>query len=265
MTPKDHSSFLWWLGWIVLAITALIGSGSFWTWAIPRTLGDFTNPAVTMLWLIAVFGTWMILLIPFIRAKERVMSHMDEEDEATVSWWLRWMALVVVGLGASCAFWTWVFGTDLWSRDLSGKFGLWVLAVFGSWAAVLIPATAVIRRKLTQARGEARRKKEEEAERSKGIWVEESKRRLDALWADQLKRTPQTLAGAHIVSATLQDGRKIPNVVVSRCKEVVGVHGDGHWPFEVKDIAELEVVPRSELEKLDPEGWFWIDAVPTAR
>ena len=65
-TKKGKSSVIWWLGWIILTIGSFFVSCYFWTWIIADRFGSVHNAGVSVIWVAAVFGTWMILLLPLI-------------------------------------------------------------------------------------------------------------------------------------------------------------------------------------------------------
>ncbi len=56
----------WWIGWILLTIGSFFLSCFFWTRLIAERVGPIQKPGVAILWVTAVFGTWMILLVPLI-------------------------------------------------------------------------------------------------------------------------------------------------------------------------------------------------------
>ena len=64
---KDgQSTVLWWIGWILLTILSFFISCYFWTGFIARHVGGMEKPGVPILWVTAVFGSWMVLLVPLI-------------------------------------------------------------------------------------------------------------------------------------------------------------------------------------------------------
>jgi hypothetical protein len=65
--PKENSSSVgWWVGWIALTIITFFISCYFWTGLIARHVGPMQKPGVPVLWIAAVFGSWMLLLVPLI-------------------------------------------------------------------------------------------------------------------------------------------------------------------------------------------------------
>lgn len=67
MQKKDvQNTVLWWVGWISLTILTFFVSAWFWTGVIARHVGTMDMPAARYLWVAAVFGCWMVLLVPLI-------------------------------------------------------------------------------------------------------------------------------------------------------------------------------------------------------
>src|SRR5687768_2772555 len=64
---KDGNyTVLWWIGWITLTIISFFISCYFWTGFIAKYVGSMDKPGVPIVWVTAVFGTWMVLLVPLI-------------------------------------------------------------------------------------------------------------------------------------------------------------------------------------------------------
>lgn len=56
----------WWMAWIAVTIVSFFVSCWFWTGFLARNYGTMDKPGAPILWVTAVFGTWMILLVPLI-------------------------------------------------------------------------------------------------------------------------------------------------------------------------------------------------------
>lgn len=63
---QSRSGVWWWVGWILLTIAAFFVSCYFWTGFIARHVGSMQKTGAPILWVTAVFGSWMVLLIPLI-------------------------------------------------------------------------------------------------------------------------------------------------------------------------------------------------------
>ena len=80
---KESSTVGWWIGWITLTIASFFVSCYFWTGVIARHAGNMDKPGVPILWVTAVFGSWMALLVPLII----VMYHKVDKayEDARIS------------------------------------------------------------------------------------------------------------------------------------------------------------------------------------
>ncbi len=63
---NSNSTVAWWIGWILLTIGSFFIACYFWTWFIAEHVGNIKTGGVSVLWVTAVFGTWMIFLLPLI-------------------------------------------------------------------------------------------------------------------------------------------------------------------------------------------------------
>ena len=88
-TQRDEQSVLWWVGWITLTIVSFFVACIFWTPWIARHVGAMNHAAAPALWITAVFGSWMVLLVPLIvvmynkvdRAYEEARIRREQEAE----------------------------------------------------------------------------------------------------------------------------------------------------------------------------------------
>ena len=63
---QSENTVLWWVGWIALTIISFFVSCYFWTGWIARHVGPMDQKGAAISWVSAVFGTWMLLLVPLI-------------------------------------------------------------------------------------------------------------------------------------------------------------------------------------------------------
>ncbi|MBI3252127.1 MAG: hypothetical protein HYZ52_02250 [Candidatus Omnitrophica bacterium] len=67
MADKSGASTVWWwVGWILLTIVSFFISCAFWTPFIAGHFGSMDKSGASVLWVAAVFGSWMVLLVPLI-------------------------------------------------------------------------------------------------------------------------------------------------------------------------------------------------------
>lgn len=79
---KEHTVW-WWIGWIALTILSFFLSHWFWTPVIARHVGPMSRGGVPLIWVGAVFGTWMVMLVPLIIVMyNKVDRAYDESREA---------------------------------------------------------------------------------------------------------------------------------------------------------------------------------------
>ena len=263
---QRKGGFLWWLLWITVAAGSFILSAIFWTWLITNFFGEIRGRPLTILWAGAVFGSWLLTMIPVIRAKERYWNRLSREDEAHVSWWIGWIALTIASFFAAAGFWTWFFAKEGGRIQEPGAAGRWVFAVFGTWMLALLPLIVVMYQKVDRAYEKARKQREAEdtnLPRPKSIFVDPLKRTLSNALKEKLRRLPATIQkgrqSGHLVTAVLKDGRKFENVFVANRSEVLGIYGCNTLSFEAKEIVDLEPADLEKLPAFFEESWLRLD------
>lgn len=266
---SNNAAGIWfWLRWILVSIGGFTASLFFWNWLLLDHLkADFKNPQIAIAWMVAVFGTWFIILIPLMKKKETVMGHMDKRDESTVTWWLIWIGLTIGSFFAAVWFWTPFIAEHFGSVRNSSTSLLWVIAVFGSWLVALIPLMILMYHKVDKAYEDARIRRELRAQKQndkdpvkiKALYLEPEKRKLTREVADQLKKMPRTIKNGHLVTATLKDGRKMEYVFISDQKELLGVYDQQNITFEGQDIVELEPSDLTHPPDFTQKIWLRLD------
>lgn len=64
--PHAMGAVFWWVVWITLTIVSFFAAVWFWTPIIARKFGPVHETHAAIIWLIAVFGSWLICLVPLI-------------------------------------------------------------------------------------------------------------------------------------------------------------------------------------------------------
>lgn len=263
---QKKGGFYWWLIWIAIAIGSFLFSAIVWTWLIGNFVGEIKGTPLTILWTSAVFGSWLVTMIPIIRAKERYWNRLSREDETSVTWWIGWIALTIATFFASVGFWTWFFSKSGGNIRAPGAAPRWVFAVFGTWMATLVPLIVVMYQKVDRAYENARLRREAQESqqpRPKSVYVDPAKRTLDEPLAQKLARIPVTLKrgrqSGHLVTAVLKDGRRFENVFIANGRELLGIYGRSNLPFEAKEIADLEPTPLETVPAFTEENWLRLD------
>lgn len=267
--PRPKGGFYWWFLWIAISIGSFIFSAIFWTWFLNTLFGEVRGTLMTLLWTGAVFASWLLTMIPIIRAKERYWNRLSSEDETHVTWWIGWMALTIASFFASAGFWTWFLAKNGGSVQNPATAKTWIFAVFGTWMVALVPLIVTMYQKVDRAYEKAReaRERREESEpsqpRPKSIYLDPAKRSLDENLVRKLKRIPVTLKrgrdSGHLVTAVLKDGRKFQNVFVANGRELLGIYDYHNLPFEAKDIIDLEPADLDKVPAFSEQNWLRLD------
>lgn len=63
---KANHTILWWVAWITLTIVSFFVASSFWTPLIAKHFGSVRETKTAIIWVAAVFGTWIVFLVPLI-------------------------------------------------------------------------------------------------------------------------------------------------------------------------------------------------------
>lgn len=67
--PKSKSgtqTIFWWIVWISLTIVSFFAASAFWTPIIAKHYGSVRETKASIIWVVAVFGSWMVILVPLI-------------------------------------------------------------------------------------------------------------------------------------------------------------------------------------------------------
>jgi hypothetical protein len=179
-----------------------------------------------------------------------------------------WIVLTIVTFFISAWFWTGFIAERVGDMHKPGVPVLWVTAVFGSWMVLLVPLIIVMYSKVDKAYEDARIAREtsqfnraRQEFRVKSVLVEEPKRLLRRELSEKLKRVPETIRRGHLVTAVLNDGRRIENVFIANRRDVLGVYGEDARPIEARDIADVEPVAPELIPDFKTEHWLRLDGV----
>src|SRR5205823_2536522 len=92
----------------------------------------------------------------------------------TIFWWVVWITLTIASFFLAAAFWTPVIASKFGSIRETRTSVIWIVAVFGTWMAALVPLIIVMYSKVDKAYEDARLRREKAALRFKSISVEKS-------------------------------------------------------------------------------------------
>ncbi|MBI3312807.1 MAG: hypothetical protein HYZ83_01040 [Candidatus Omnitrophica bacterium] len=158
----------------------------------------------------------------------------------------------------------------LWTPFIAYRFGsihdtrtavIWITAVFGTWMIMLVPLIVVMYLKVDKTYEDARLRREKVALRFRSIYVEKSKRMIVPELAKKLEGFPDTIDGGQLVTLVLKDGRRISNVFIEHHREIIGIYDFTEFPFEAKDIADIEMTPAEQIPTFFVPNWLRLDGV----
>lgn len=266
LRSKNAAGIWFWFKWILVTIAGFTASVLFWNWVFFDCFKvNVKDPHVAIGWIVLVFGTWFVTLIPFMKKKESVMGHMDKQDESTITWWLIWISLAIGSFFLAVWLWTPLIAERFGSVKNPTASVLWIVAVFGTWLVVLTPLMVFMYRKVDKAYEDARIRRQLKSEQFKdpvkirAIWVDKEKRWLTKSLAKKLKTIPQTIKGGHLVTAILKDGRRMEHVFISGKKELLGIYGQEELAFEAQDILDVEPTDLTHPPDFTQKVWLRLD------
>ncbi len=188
-------------------------------------------------------------------------KEKQKNGSQTVFWWVAWITLTIGSFFLASAVWTPVIAKRFGSIHESRNAVIWVIAVFGSWMVILLPLMIVMYQKVDKAYEDARIRREKAAQRFRSIAVDRTRRLLPATLSAKLKNWPETIQGGHLVHVTLRDGRKFQNVFIQNREEILGIYDAADFPFEGKDVAELEAADQGKLPAFLMASWLRLDGI----
>ncbi len=247
--------FGFWLGWIVGFAGLWVASAAVWTFALPFVIGPFTGPAHVVCWSLAVFGSWFLLVIPFMRQKERIWKRLNTDEERAVDAWLAALGYFILLVAGGAVFWTAIFRERL---ARGGGFDMaWLKAVLATWLLGLVPGLVFMYRQADRIFRAASER--QGARRYRKTPVPRAARLLDGRLARRLADFKETLPGAYVVTAVLSDGRRVPHVFVRKGGEILGVYDRGELGFRGSDVADVLPMGASDLIPYEEDRWLRVD------
>ncbi len=255
---QDKFGFLFWLRWIVGFAGALILSAVFWTLTLSGLLGPIQGVERSMTWTVAVFGSWFILLIPFMRKKEQIWKRLNQDEEKAVDAWLLAMGIFVGLLLGSMVVWSYVYREHLGTAGASWN-RAWGKAVMATWLVVLLPFLVWMYRRADQIFRHAVERQQARGPKFRTVHVVQAKRKLPAALTQKLQTMAPTLERGHLLTAQLKDGRRISHVFVMNGTEILGVYDRAAFDFEAADIAAIELMDPAALPAYDESKWLRLD------
>ncbi len=259
---KNHSDrfgFWFWLRWILWFAGSFILAAQGWTLAMKKVFGAVAGRELTLTWAVAVFGSWFLLLIPFMRKKEQIWKRLNQDQENAVDTWLSAMGIFIGLLLAVAIFWSFRFKSRILADISNGPDPLWLKAVLVSWLVLLIPFLIVMYRRADAIFKTAVARQTGAVPQSRKLFVERSRRVLPAGIREKMERLPATLPKGHVVTLILKDGRRIPHVFVLNSTEILGLYDRADMGFEAQQILDVEPVPSDGLPAYEETKWLRLD------
>ena len=255
---KDRYGFLFWLKWIVWFAGSFVAAAVVWTALMRWTFGRIRGTELTLTWVVSVFGSWFILVIPFMRKKEQIWKRLNEDQERAVDAWFNGMSVFLGGLVASAFFWSVRFVRG--APPDAGLNPLWIKAVFGTWLFITLPFLVLMYRKADQIFKNAV-VRQAPAGRFQSIFVDRQKRLLPEPFAAKVAAMPANLPKGHVVSLLLKDGRRVDHVFVLNGREILGVYDRPEFDFETAAIIDVESIENADLPNYDESKWLRVDGI----
>jgi hypothetical protein len=253
---KDRYGFLFWLRWILWFAGSFVVSAAAWTAGMKWALGPVEGAELTMTWCVAVFGSWFLLVIPFMRKKEQIWKRLNDDQEKAVDAWLFGMGCFIGLLIMSALIWSVVLRGRL--HTSAGFEPVWLKAVFATWLVILVPFLIFMYLKADRIFKTAV-ERQTYTPKFRSVTVDRAKRLLPGPISEKLKATPPTLRHGHVVTAILRDGRRIPDVFILNNQEILGVYGRLTLDFEGGDVSDIEVSSPENLPSYEESLWLRVD------
>ncbi|MBI3316602.1 MAG: hypothetical protein HYZ85_01180 [Candidatus Omnitrophica bacterium] len=76
---SGSQTVLWWVIWIVATLASFFVAAWIWTPIIARRFGSVLETRNAVIWVFAVFGTWMVILVPLIVVMYQKVDKAYEE------------------------------------------------------------------------------------------------------------------------------------------------------------------------------------------
>lgn len=253
---KDRYGFLFWLQWIVYFAGSFVVVAILWTTLMNRLFGEIFGAELVMTWVVSVFGSWFLLVIPFMRKKEQIWKRLNEDEERSVDAWFGAMLTFIGGLVASLFYWTYSM-----RHELNASVGMhkgWLSAVMTTWILMAFPFLFVMYRQADRIFKKAH-DRQTYSPKFRHIFVPVEKRLLSDEHASELRRDKPVLKEGHLVQLELKDGRSIPYVFIYKSNEIKGIYDAQSMNFSTDEIVGLRVHDGSKLPVFDEAKWLRLD------
>ena len=252
---KDSYGFQFWLLWILGFAASFLISALFWTWMLGKFFGNLSEPEIFLTWALSVFGSWFLILTPFMRKKEQIWKRLNVDQEKAANAWLAGMGFFIALLIIACIFWDWKLRARIFQSP--GFDRLWLRNVFTSGMVLTLPFLVFLYKKADQIYQAALKRQTQQGPAFQTVFLDRSKRILPEDLASKIKSFPETLPDGHVVNLILKDGRKISDVFVLKGQEILGIYNVSETSLEAREIADVEIV--EALPVYEESKWLRLD------
>ncbi|MSR78148.1 MAG: hypothetical protein EXS63_08015 [Candidatus Omnitrophica bacterium] len=257
-TPRtDPFGFKFWLTWILGFCGSFFLTAFFWTELMTIVFHKIQGRELTITWCVGVFGSWFMILTPFMRKKEQIWKRLNVDQEKAVDVWLLGMGIFIGFLIVSAFAWSWIYRAEI---SVPGTFNSkWAKAVFSSWLVLALPLLVFLYKQADQIFKSAVIRQTREGPLFRTQFVPREKRMLDAELGRKVKMMPETMERGHVAKIQLKDGRMIPHAFILDGRELLGLYDYETFNFSARDIEDVIPLSAEELIPYDPAKWLRLD------
>ncbi len=256
---KDHYGFKFWLGWILQFAGSFIAAVLVWTLSLTALFGGIDGFELSATWAVAVFGSWFVLMIPFMRKKERIWKRLNDDQEKATDAWLLGMGLFIGSLIAAAFGWSVYFRDALMDPAHQGIHTSWLKAVIGTWLVLLVPFLVLMYLKADAIFKAAVKRQSYQGPIFHSTFVEKTKRMLPESIRRKLKGLPTLLNNAQIGHLKLKNGRIVEHAFVLNGSEILGLYDRDEMDFNASEIEDVELLEESRLPPYEEQKWLRLD------
>ena len=250
---RDRYGFLFWLRWIAGFAGSFVASAIAWTIILKSIFGPIESEELILTWTVSVFGTWFMLVIPFMRKKEQVWKRLNDDQERAVDAWLSGMGFFIGTYVASALLWTLALKQRI-IPNVTGLDPVWAKSVFTTWLLLWIPLLVWMYRSADRIFKTAN-ERQGRAPSFRVQWIAPEKRLLPQPLAEKLGKKKPTLPGGHLVRARMKNGEILEHLFVLNAKEVVGAYDLKRVDFDASQLEDLDVMDSSKLPEYQESLW----------
>ena len=252
---KQDYGFKFWLLWIFNFAVSFILAALFWSGILFLLLGPIHRNEFVWTWAVAVFGSWFLIVTPFMRKKEQIWKRLNLDQEKAVDAWMKGMGGFLLAMIFNLIFWSWFYQNPI-LQSSQNLYPPWLKSVGLTFLILLFPFLAYMYRKADAIFNSAVTRQNEIGVRFRTAFVAKVNRILPEKIAVKIEFLPPLLENGNLVQLKLKDGRLISHAFILHQKELLGIYDYPAMDFEMTDI--VEVIPHENDEILPYEESKWL-------